>query len=170
MQIHELNSFVGTPSSTDYLVIDDGTETMKVPSTSVGTDTTYDTMTQAEAEAGTGTTPRVISPAVLNSAVKSIAHGLFVTEEHLLTDSLTLANGGTSNANYTVTKAGYFPVAFCGWRLANGSGSGGSYGVPFGIALYSASEGEAVIRAGIRALGNVTNCSLYANIMWMKLS
>lgn len=30
MQIHELNSFSGTPSSTDYLVIDDGTDTSKI--------------------------------------------------------------------------------------------------------------------------------------------
>lgn len=30
MQIHELNSFVGTPSEGDYLVIDDGEETTKL--------------------------------------------------------------------------------------------------------------------------------------------
>ena len=167
MQIHELDTYIGTPSDSDFLAVDDGTETTKIPITDVGITTE---MTQAEAETGTETAPRVVSPAVLNSSVKSIAHGLFVTEEHLLTDSLTVANGGLSNTNYTVSKAGYFPVAFCGWRLANGSGSGGSYGVPFGIALLSASEGEAVIRAGIRAVGNVTDCSLYVNIMWMKLS
>lgn len=75
MQIHELNTFEGAPSATDYLVIDDGEETMKVPSTLVGTDTTYDAMTQAEAEAGAVTATRVISPAVLNS---------FVTKESVL--------------------------------------------------------------------------------------
>lgn len=64
MQIHELNTFSGTPSSTDYLAIDDGTETNKVPATSLGVSTQ---MTQAEAEAGTVTAPRVISPAVLAS-------------------------------------------------------------------------------------------------------
>ena len=31
MQIHELNQFSGTPGSGDYLAIDNGTETMKVP-------------------------------------------------------------------------------------------------------------------------------------------
>lgn len=167
MQIHELDTYIGTPSDSDFLAVDDGTETTKIPITDVGITTE---MTQAEAETGTETAPRVVSPAVLNSSVKSIAHGLFVTEEHLLTDSLSIENGNLDNTNYTVTKAGYFPVAFCGWRLANGNGRGGSYGLPFGIALYSASEGEAVIRAGIRAVGNVTNCSLYVNIMWMKLS
>ena len=31
MQIHELNSFIGSPTSTDYLAIDDGAETFKIP-------------------------------------------------------------------------------------------------------------------------------------------
>lgn len=68
MQIHELNSFVGTPSNSDYLAIDDGATTTKVPATSLGVSTA---MTQAEAEAGTETAPRVISPAVLNSFVEA---------------------------------------------------------------------------------------------------
>lgn len=33
MQIHELNSFVGTPSSTDYFAIDDGSTTSKIGAT-----------------------------------------------------------------------------------------------------------------------------------------
>ena len=69
MQIHELNSFVGTPSPTDYLAIDDGTETTKVPATSLGVSTQ---MTQAEAEAGTVTNPRVISPSVFKSSIIDI--------------------------------------------------------------------------------------------------
>lgn len=70
MQIHELNTFVGTPSATDYLAIDDGTETKKVPATSLGVSTE---MTQAEAEAGTVTDPRVISPSVFKAAVNGLA-------------------------------------------------------------------------------------------------
>lgn len=31
MQIHELNNFTGTPGSTDYLAIDSGDETTKIP-------------------------------------------------------------------------------------------------------------------------------------------
>ena len=73
MQIHELNSFVGTPSATDYLAIDDGTETNKVPATSLGVSTQ---MTQAEAEAGVVTDPRVISPSTFKAAVTSIANTL----------------------------------------------------------------------------------------------
>ena len=69
MQIHELNTFSGTPSATDYLAIDDGSETNKVPATALGVSTQ---MTQAEAEAGTVTDPRVISPSVFKSAVIDI--------------------------------------------------------------------------------------------------
>lgn len=70
MQIHELNTFSGTPSATDYLAIDDGSETNKVPATSLGVSTQ---MTQAEAEAGTITAPRVVSPSVFKASVESIA-------------------------------------------------------------------------------------------------
>lgn len=64
MQIHELDTFIGTPSDGDYLAVDDGTETMKVPITSVGVTSE---MTLAEATAGTVEAPRVIAPAVLHS-------------------------------------------------------------------------------------------------------
>ena len=73
MQIHELNTFSGNPSQTDYLAVDDGNETMKVPATKVGVSTQ---MTQAEAEAGTVTDSRVISPSIFKAAVTSIANTL----------------------------------------------------------------------------------------------
>ena len=66
MQIHELDTYIGTPSETDFMAVDDGTETFKIPLPNVGVSTE---MTIAEAEAGTGTAPRVITPAVLNSFV-----------------------------------------------------------------------------------------------------
>lgn len=82
MQIHELETFIGTPSESIYLAVDDGTETAKIPMTDVGVSTE---MTQAEAETGTETAPRVISPAVLNSFVASeltpINERPYVTEE-----------------------------------------------------------------------------------------
>lgn len=37
MQIHELDTYISTPSDTDYMAVDDGTETFKIPMTSVGT-------------------------------------------------------------------------------------------------------------------------------------
>ena len=72
MQIHELDTYTGTPSETDFMAVDDGTETFKIPLPNVGVSTQ---MTIAEAEAGTETAPRVIAPAVLNS---------FVTKESVL--------------------------------------------------------------------------------------
>ena len=68
MQIHELDTYIGTPSETDFMAVDDGTETFKIPLPSVGVSTP---MTIAEAESGTETAPRVIAPAVLNSFVES---------------------------------------------------------------------------------------------------
>ena len=72
MQIHELDAYIGTPSETDFMAVDDGTETFKIPLPNVGVSTQ---MTLAEAEEGTETAPRVITPAVLNS---------FVTKESVL--------------------------------------------------------------------------------------
>lgn len=37
MQIHELNTYVGSPGSSDYLPIDDGSETTKIPASELGT-------------------------------------------------------------------------------------------------------------------------------------
>ena len=69
MQIHELNTFSGTPSSSDYLIIDNGTDTAKVPATNVGTDTTYPTATQAQITAGTSTTASVVTPKLLHDYI-----------------------------------------------------------------------------------------------------
>ena len=66
MQIHELNTYIGTLSETDFMAVDDGTETFKIPLSNVGVSTE---MTLAEAVAGESTEPRVITPAVLNSFV-----------------------------------------------------------------------------------------------------
>lgn len=67
MQIHELNTFSGTPGGSDYLAIDNGTETRKMA---------LPAMTQAEAEAGTATGQRIISPSIFKAAVTSIANTL----------------------------------------------------------------------------------------------
>ena len=67
MQIHELNTYIGTLSETDFMAVDDGTETFKIPLPKVVGVSTQ--MTLAEAVAGESTEPRVITPAVLNSFV-----------------------------------------------------------------------------------------------------
>ena len=70
MQIHELPTFTGAPGASDYMPIDDGSVTYKVAAQGLGITTE---LTQAEAEAGTGTDPRVVTPAVFNAAASSIA-------------------------------------------------------------------------------------------------
>lgn len=69
MQIHELNSFDGSVSGQTYLAIDDGTETQKIGADSVGVTTA---MTVNEASSGSSTSKRVITPAVLKSAITTI--------------------------------------------------------------------------------------------------
>lgn len=66
MQIHELNTYSGTPGADDYLPIDNGTETFKVGANNLGITTP---MTAAEARAGTVTEQRVISPKTLNDMI-----------------------------------------------------------------------------------------------------
>ena len=101
MQIHELNSFVGTPGAGDYLAIDDGSETTKVEASNLGVSTQ---MTQAEAEAGTVTASRVVAPSIFKSAVTAIASaitGVFV----LMTDpKYTLDTSAASGDDYNLTQ------------------------------------------------------------------
>lgn len=107
MQIHELNSFTGTPGADDYLAIDDGSETTKVPATNLGVTTK---MTQAEAEAGTGTASRVITPSVFKSAVIAIASGLFVLMADPKYTLDTSAAAGTTDGDL------YAAITALGWE------------------------------------------------------
>lgn len=100
MQIHELNTFVGTPSATDYLAIDDGSETNKVPATALGVSTQ---MTQAEAEAGAVTDPRVVSPAVFKSSVDALAETVAETREVLVVEVASFSSLPQSSSNSNIT-------------------------------------------------------------------
>lgn len=100
MQIHELNTFVGTPSATDYLAIDDGSETNKVPATALGVSTQ---MTQAEAEAGAVTDPRVVSPAVFKSSVDALAETVAETREVLVIEFSSFSSLPQSKSNSNIT-------------------------------------------------------------------
>lgn len=121
MQIHEFDTYIGTPSETDFMAVDDGTEIFKIPLPSVGVSTP---MTAEEAEAGTGTAPRVITPAVLNSFVESkvdvmptlvIEIATFtalpktVTDERITADMVvvnsTLGTPSAQTSDWTVTTA-----------------------------------------------------------------
>lgn len=143
MQIHELNSFIGTPSATDYLAIDDGTETNKVPATSLGVSTQ---MTQAEAEAGTVTAPRVVSPSVFKASVESLAEPVAETVAETVSERVVetaVSSGSNSNGKWVrfidgtqiCTKSMAFtvsfPNAFGSWYETQNSVSFGDWAIPF---------------------------------------
>lgn len=124
MQIHELNSFSGTPSSSDYLAIDDGSETSKVPANGVGITTA---LTQAEAIAGTGTSKRVVTPSVFKSAVQAIGKALFFE-----------GADGTSKQELSISMGSTFVAQNSGWLVVTlNTGSGVSQAPYADIRAYS---------------------------------
>lgn len=132
MQIHELDTYIGTPSDSDFLAVDDGTETTKIPITDVGITTE---MTQAEAEAGTETAPRVISPAVLNSFVES-----YDAPYEELTANISMTTGTLiSSVCYRFGHVYYLKIAFqSSGTVAPGANlAAGSVTLPNGIIEYA---------------------------------
>lgn len=103
MQIHELNQFSGTPGSGDYLAIDNGTETMKVPGNSI-----FAAMTQSQAQSGSNTVPKVIAPNVFKAAVLAIARTIsdaWVDISAAKVNLDTTASSGTDHDLYTAITA-----------------------------------------------------------------
>lgn len=99
MQIHELNAFSGTPSIADYLAIDDGTETCKVPATALGISVA---MTPEEAAAGTSTEKRVITPAVLATAINNAINNAIATVRVVkVSDSISSLPATLTDSNIT---------------------------------------------------------------------
>lgn len=73
MQIHELPTFTGVPSASDYLAIDSGTTTSKV----AGVDMVNpDVLTVAEATTGTSTASRIVTPKVVHDYVTGAIDGI----------------------------------------------------------------------------------------------
>lgn len=90
-----------------------------------------------------------------------------VATEHTLDTSFSVASGSSDYSEYQITKTGYYPLGVVGWRVNNGSGTGGSYALPFANHLSSRGYGSASVMVGIRAVGgNVNNCTLYATVLW----
>lgn len=131
MQIHELDTYIGTPSETDYMAVDDGTETFKIPLPNVGVSTQ---MTLAEAEEGTETAPRVITPAVFKNSVDSLAETVVETA----VSSGSNSNGkwvrfidGTQICTKSMSFIVSFPNAFGSWYETQNYVSFGDWPVPF---------------------------------------
>ena len=120
MQIHELNQFSGTPGDGDYLAIDNGTETMKVPANEVGTDTTYPAMTQAQAEAGTDNTLRVVAPNVFKPSVLALMRNMIHLETVAATGTVNANTNAVISASYP-TVSGYTPIGIIDVRNSAGA-------------------------------------------------
>ena len=125
MQIHELNTYIGTLSETDFMAVDDGTETFKIPLLNVVGVSTQ--MTLAEAEAGTETAPRVISPAVLNSFVESKANvmpTLVIEVESFSSLPQTITNANITSDMVVVNSVLGIPSAQTSdWTVTTANGS-----------------------------------------------
>lgn len=120
VQIHELNNHVGGISESEYLAIDDGTNTTKIPATAVGITTE---MTLAEAEAGAESEPRVISPAVLKSFVAKESV-LVVDIESFLSLPQTVTNANITSDMVAVNSVLGAPSAQTSdWTVTTENGS-----------------------------------------------
>lgn len=124
MQIHELNTYAGTPGDSDFFAMDNGSETFKVPASSVGISTA---MTQAEAETGTSTSKRVITPAVFKAAVLAIAKT--ISDTWLAKDTVHVTSHGTNGEWYFRRWSDGTVEAWC--THSHGSQAGSAWVSPF---------------------------------------
>ena len=121
MQIHELNTFTGTPGQTDYLAIDSGQETCKIPAGNLGV---TQNMTVAEATAGSVTEPRVVQPSVFKSAVESLADVLVVNISSFSSLPKTYTNSNiTSDMVVLKAELGTQASQTADWTVTTSNGS-----------------------------------------------
>lgn len=96
-------------------------------------DTVYDSMSEAEATAGSSVAARTISPAVLNGAIKE----RFVVETK--TGQVTVSKNSTGRANATITKSGYTPLGVVGFVSSSASCN------VYGVTLVDSSTARALV-------------------------
>lgn len=121
MQIHELNTFVGTPGQTDYLAIDSGQETCKIPAGELGVSTQ---MTKAEAVAGTVTESRVVQPSVFKEAVEAIENVLVISISSFSSLPKTVTNTNiTSDMVVLKAELGTPSAQTADWDVTTSDGS-----------------------------------------------
>lgn len=81
----------------------------------------------------------------------------------------TIANGAMGEGSFTASKAGWTPIALCGFGTANGSGSGSSYAIVNIFRLTGRTTGSCTVNWRIRAYGGqVKTNTLNADILWMR--
>ena len=121
MQIHELNNFQGTPGETDYLAIDSGSETSKIPAKNLGVTSN---MTLAEAKAGSVTESRVVQPSVFKEAVEALADILIVSVSSFSSLPKTVSNSNiTSDMVVLKAELGTPSAQLADWEVTTSTGS-----------------------------------------------
>lgn len=124
MQIHELTEFQGMPGSGDFLAIDNGNRTQKIEAENLGVTTA---MTTAEAEAGTSTDKRVMTPKMFHDYVEdNTAKGpVLVINISSFSSLPKTVTHSSIKANMTVTESVLSnPSAQVGdWDIATSDGS-----------------------------------------------
>ena len=121
MEIHELNTFTGTPGQTDYLAIDSGQETCKIPAGNLGV---TNNMTLAEAKAGTETGSRVIQPSVFKQAVSELSDILIVSVSSFSSLPKTVSNSNvTSDMVVIKAELGTPSAQTSAWDVTTSTGS-----------------------------------------------
>ena len=126
MELHELNTVTGTPGQTDYLAIDSGQETCKIPAGNLGV---TDNMTLAEAKAGTETGSRVIQPSVFKQAVSELSDILIVSVSSFSSLPKTVSNSNvTSDMVVIKAELGTPSAQTSDWDVTTSNGSLGITG------------------------------------------
>ena len=121
MQIHELNTYSGTPGSGDWLAMDNGTETTKVEATNLGVTTN---MTKAEATAGSVTASRVVQPSVFKEAVEEITNVLVLSVSSFSSLPKTVTNSNiTSDMVCIKAELGTPSAQRADWTVTTTNGS-----------------------------------------------
>lgn len=121
MQIHELNTFVGTPGAADYLPIDTGSETCKIAAGELGVSTQ---MTKAEAVAGQVTESRVVQPSVFKEAVEAITNVLVISVSSFSSLPKTVTNSNiTSDMVVLKAELGTPSAQIADWDVTTSNGS-----------------------------------------------
>lgn len=121
MQIHELNTFTGTPTETDYLAVDNGEQTNKVPATALGV---TQQMSLTEAKAGTLRESRVITPATFKLAVDALSAVFYITYAGLSSLPRTTTNDKiTSNMKVLAATLSNPSAQTSDWTVTTSNGS-----------------------------------------------
>lgn len=115
------------------------------------TDTVYGSMSEDEATAGTATTPRVITPAILRAAIK----GALVVDT--LSGHVTISKGRSGKITIDATKSGYTLLGVVGYNCSSASTNvftaiQSGTNIVVNVWHSGATEADITVNASVRAL------------------